>query len=343
MDPHSGEILAMATLPDFDPVEPIAVGLSEQRHREAVERLRNRVVSDSYEPGSIFKPFIAAPAVEAGLLRLDERFAIDGPTHRFGRRTIKDTHTYEKLTGHEIISKSSNIGMGMIGARCGNELLHEFVRRFGFGDPTGVRLPGEHGGLVQSLSRWTDYSTQSIPIGQEIGVTAIQIVTAFSAFCNGGVIYRPRIVRGVIDADGQTFEDNSRPIAVRRVLPEDLAREFRLCALVETVNNGTGDQAQIAGYQTFGKTGTAQVAFPDGRGYMPGEHAGSFVGGAPADDPRVVVLVTMYRPSGDKYYGGTVAAPAVAAIIADTLEYMRVPRDPTPAAGGQDTASLAAR
>jgi cell division protein FtsI/penicillin-binding protein 2 len=208
------------------------------------------------------------------------------------------------------------------------------VRRFGFGEPTGIRLPGEHGGLVLSLSHWTSYSTQSIPIGQEIAATPLQILAAFCALGNDGVLYRPRIVRGVIDPTGETREDASCPIEVRRVLAAEVARRFRLTALVDVVNDGTGEQAQIADYQVFGKTGTGQIARPDGRGYIPGAYVGSFVGGAPADHPRVAVLVSLYRPSTGEYYGGRVAAPTAAAIIADTLDYMQVPADrPLTAAG----------
>ncbi len=335
MDPLSGEVLAMVTLPDFDPAEPIPPGLAGAELEAAQELLRNRAISDSYEPGSIFKPFIAGPALGEGVVQIDEPFAVNGPTHRFGSRTILDVHAYGTLVLHQVISKSSNIGMGMLGARCGNELLHGFVRGFGFGERTGIRLPGEHDGLVQRFSRWNSYSTQSIPIGQEIAVTPIQLVTAFSVFCNDGMLYRPRIVRGVISATGETAEDNSRPVEVRRVLLSEVAREFRLRALVEVVNEGTGKRAQIADYQAFGKTGTAQVARPEGGGYVPGAHVGSFLAGAPAQRPRVAVLVSLYRPSSGKYYGGTVAAPPAAAIIADTLDYMQVP--PEPPAVGHDT------
>lgn len=327
MDPQAGEVLAMVTLPDFDPAQPFPSELTEAERDAAAERLRNRAICDSYEPGSIFKPFIAAPALDAGLTRIDESFAVNGPTRRFGRRTIHDVHPYGTLALHQVISKSSNIGMGLLGAQCGNEHLHEFVRRFGFGEPTGIRLPGEHSGLVQNLSRWTKYSTQSVPIGQEIALTPIQIVAAFSVFSNDGILYRPRIIRGVIDASGDIVEDDSRPIAIRRVLTPELAREFRLRALVEVVREGTGKLAQIADYQVFGKTGTAQVAAPDGRGYISGAYVGSFVGGAPAELPRVAVLVSLFRPSSGKYYGGTVAAAAVGGIIADTLAYMQVPPD----------------
>ena len=217
--------------------------------------------------------------------------------------------------------------MGMVGAKCGMERLYRYVRALGFGDITGVGLPGEHTGLVQDFSRWNpSFSPQSIPIGQEIAITPIQIVTAFSVFCNGGVLYRPRIVRGIIGPDGETLADYSRPVAVRRVIDERTADVFRKQALVETVTEGTGKTAKLDEYQVFGKTGTAQIARQGGgHGYLPGKYVGSFVGGAPSDHPRVVALVSIYKPSKEGYYGGTVAAPAVKEILADTLAYMRVP------------------
>ncbi len=344
MDPQSGEVLAMAVLPDFDPcdaVPPNFERLSEQQRTKAQEIWRNRAVSDSFEPGSVFKPFVASCALDEGLVRIDEVFAVNGPTHSFGRRTISDTHAYGSLTLHEIISKSSNIGMGLVGARCGMERLYHYVRLFGFGDITGVGLPGEHTGLVQDFSRWNpSFSPQSIPIGQEIAVTPIQIATGFSVFCNGGVLYRPRIIRGIIGPDGETLEDNSKPIALRRVLDEATSEMFRKRALVETVTDGTAKVAKLDEYQVFGKTGTAQIAnIGGGHGYLAGKYVGSFVGGAPSDHPRVVALVSIYKPSKEGYYGGTVAAPAVKEILADTLAYLRVPPEltvePEPTRGRQ--------
>ncbi|RMF73695.1 MAG: penicillin-binding protein 2 [Planctomycetota bacterium] len=328
LDPHTGEVLACAAAPSFDPRRPVPPGADAEQVEAALELTRNRAIADAYEPGSIFKPFIAAPAMQAGFARIDEAFAINGPTHVFGRRVIHDTHEYDTLTLAEIVSHSSNIGMGLIGARCGNARLYEFVRRFGFGDPTGVRLPGEHAGLLRPLESWGNYSTQSIPIGQELAVTPLQVAAAFAVFCNDGVLMRPRFVRGLVGPDGATVEDYSRPVAIRRVLEADVAREFRLRALVDTVNNGTGKRAQLDKWQVFGKTGTAQVAAPDGRGYIPRAYVGSFVAGAPAADPRLTVVVTLYRPNPSRaYYGGTVAAPTAAAILADALEYLHVPPD----------------
>ncbi len=338
MHPGSGEILAMATYPAFDPADPFPNAQVGPLAAEALEITRNRAIADAYEPGSIFKPFVAAPAVEARITRLDEVYAINGPQHKFGSRIINDTHAYGALTLREVISKSSNIGMGLLGARVGSPRLHEFVKRFGFGEATGVTLPGEHTGLVNPLASWTDYSDQSIPIGQEIGATPLQLLNAFSVFCNGGVLYRPRIVRGIIAADGTLVEDHSAPILVRRVLEVQTARKFRLEALVEAVRTGTGKRADIADYQVFGKTGTAQVASAIRRGYEPGAYVGSFLGGAPAEEPRAIAIVSIYKPSAGGYYGGTVAAPAVGAILADTLAYMGVPPEPHERAEGDTRA-----
>jgi cell division protein FtsI/penicillin-binding protein 2 len=334
IDPQTGEVLAMAVAPDFDPAEPYPPNfheLSEAQQATAMERWRNRAVADCFEPGSVFKPYVASCALDEGIVRIDEVFTINGPVRDFGVRTIHDTHPYGSLALHEVISKSSNIGMGMVGGRCGMARLNRFVRSFGFGDITGVGLPGEHTGLVQEFSKWNPlFSPQSIPIGQEIAVTPIQIVTAFSVFCNGGLLYRPRIVRGVIGADGTTVVDNSQPIAVRRVLDERTSEQFRKEALVETVTAGTGKSAKLDEYQVFGKTGTAQISRGGGHAYE-AKYVGSFVGGAPSDHPRVVALVSIYKPSKEGYYGGTVAAPAVREILAEALAYMQVPPELTPA------------
>lgn len=321
LDPWSGEVLGMATMPDFEPGAAVAGsggGLT-------VEALQNKAIGFSYEPGSIFKPFVAACALDEGVVELDEVFAVHGPARRFGGRTLHDAHAYDELAFWEVVSKSSNIGMGLLGARCGNERLHAYVRRFGFGERTGIDLSGEHEGQVLPLEAWTSFSTQSIPMGQELAVTPIQMVSAFAAFANGGVLYRPRIVRGVIGSSGETLLDNSRPVVVREVLGRETAEVFRQRALVEVVVSGTGKRAAIADYQVFGKTGTAQIARRGGGGYAAGAYVGSFVGGAPADLPRLVAIVSLYKPSGGKYYGGTVAAPAVGAILADSLAYMQVP------------------
>ncbi len=334
MDPQSGEVLAMASWPDFDPSDPLPRGfltMTVGQRERAKEIWRNRAVSDSYEPGSVFKPFIASQAMDEGVVRIDEVFRIDGPVHDFGRRQIRDTHAYGSLALHEVISKSSNIGMGLVGARCGKERLYRYVRMMGFGDVTGIGLPIEHAGQVRPLEDWNpSFSLQSIPIGQEIAVTPIQLVAAFSTFCNGGVLLRPRIVRGVIGPDGSMLEDDSRPIPIRRVLSEQTSELFRRQALVETVVSGTAQVAALPEYQVFGKTGTAQIASGRGGGYEGGQYVGSFIGGAPADHPRAVALVSIYKPSKEGYYGSVVAAPSVREILRETLAYMQVPPELEP-------------
>lgn len=330
LDPKSGEVLAMAIYPDFDPAEPIPAGLTDKQAAAAAERLRNHAIAYQFEPGSIFKPFIAAPALEDGITRIGETFAINGPARQFGVRTIHDTKPYDVLLFEEVISKSSNIGMALIGMRCGNSRLHRYVRAWGFGDATGVTLPGEATGMVNDFSRWGPFTTQSIPMGQEIAVTPLQVVTAFAAFCNDGILMRPRIVRGIVNAAGETLWDNSQPIAVRRVLESETVRTFRREALVRVVESGTGSRARFAGYQVFGKTGTAEIAGGRGKGYLDHQYVGSFVGGAPADDPRACVVVSIYKPdAGVAYYGGTVAAPAAGRILGGTLNYLGVPPDAT--------------
>jgi len=327
MDPDSGEILAMAVTPDFDPDAPIRPDAEGRELDAEFERIRNHAIADQFEPGSIFKPFVAGPAVSDEQASLDEQFEINGPTHAFGTRIVHDTHPHAVLELASILSKSSNIGMAMLGEKLGAERVHDYVARFEFGRRTGIRLPGEHSGALHALRDWTRYSVQSVPFGQEVAVTPIQVLRAFLAFCNDGLLYQPRIVRAVLRADGSVRKDYSQPVVVRRVMRAEAVRDLRRRALVEVVNSGTGTRAQLADYQVFGKTGTAQIARRDGRGYEPGAYVGSFMGGAPADNPRLAVLVSLYHPRGGKYYGGTVSAPAAREILADGLAYLHVPRD----------------
>ena len=329
MDPHSGEVLAMATTPAFDPAQPIPLGVTAEspdfpRYRD---RLRNRAVADSFEPGSMFKTVIFSSALDHGFVQIGEQIAVDGPARVLSGRTIHDSGvTLGTVPAERIIYKSSNIGMAIIGMRCGNANLHEWSRAFGFGAQTGIQLPGEHPGLVLPLSTWTRYSMQSVSFGQEVAVTPLQMLTAFSVLCNGGLLYRPRIVRGVVAADGQVLADFTQPEPRRRVLDPDTVAVFRREALVPVVSpEGTGRHAILPDYQAFGKTATAQIALPGGRGYENGAYMSSFVCGAPADNPQAAVLVSVCRPMGRSYYGGTVAAPAAAAILADTLAYLHVP------------------
>ncbi len=323
MAPKTGEVLALGNVPTFD----------LDRYMDFPKNARcNRVIVSPVEPGSTFKPFIAAAALAEKVTWCGEEIFCHHGLYRAGRRRLHDHHPYGNLTFEKVVIKSSNIGMAILGERLGNARLHEYIRRFGFGRKTGIELPGEDRGLVVPLDKWTSYSTTSLPMGQEIAVTGIQLATAFSAVVNGGLLLKPRVVRAVVDSEGRLVRDLSGPVVVRRVLPESVARRIGQDILVRVVNEGTGRRAKLAGYQVLGKTGTAQIARDDGPGYEPDAYVSSFVGAAPAEDPAVLVYLNVVRPDRRiAYYGGTVAAPAVGEILAKTLPYLGVPpKEPEP-------------
>ncbi len=322
MRPGNGEILAMATSPGFEP---------EAYQDYPASRYRNRVLTDPVEPGSVFKPFVAAAALADEVVTLDEVFFCHNGLFVEGGRQLHDHHPYGDLTFQDILVKSSNIGMALVGQRLGNERMYGYLRRFGFGRRTGIDLSGEDAGLMAPLHRWTTYSTTSLPMGHEIAATPIQLARAFCAFANGGKLVRPRVVQSIVDAAGREVRrfDDSEPAP--RILSESLAALVKDQLLIEVVRRGTGKAAGLDGYQVFGKTGTAQMAMRGGGGYEPGAYIASFVGGAPAYAPQVVVLVSVVRPNPAKgYYGGTVAAPLAGAILDHTLRYLNVPPERSP-------------
>ncbi len=333
MSPKTGEVLAMASLPTFAPAH---------YQDYPVDARRNLAVTDPVEPGSTFKPFILAAALAHGVVQPDERIDCHDGYWYFGRRRIRDTKPRGVLLLEDIVVKSSNIGMALLGERLGNAALHQAVSDFGFGARTGLGLPGESRGLVRPVSQWTTYSTVSVAFGQEIGVTPIQMANAFCSVVNGGILLQPRIVRVVMSPDGRVSESNDQPRPLRRVLPVDVARFLQQRVLVRVVTDGGGIDAALPDYQVLGKTGTAQVARLEGGGYEPDAYVSSFIGAAPAEDPEVVVLVMIYRPNpAIGYYGRKVAAPGVRAILADTLAYLGVPTRPA-SRPGYDTPVLAA-
>ncbi len=317
MSPQTGEVLALANVPTFD--------LNDYANYPESARC-NVAIQAPFEPGSTFKPIVAAAALAEKVTWPGERIFCHHGLYKAGRRRLHDHHPFGTLTFEQVVVKSSNIGMAILGQRLGNERLHAYIRRFGFGRPTGVELPGEDGGIVLPLRRWTSYSTTSLPMGQELAVTQIQLAAAFSAIVNDGVLLRPRVVRGVIGADGSVKEDRSKPAVVGRVLSEATASKMAEDILVRVVEEGTGRRAKLAGYRVSGKTGTAQIARRGGGGYEPDAYVSSFVGAAPAGDPEVLVYLMVIRPVKRLgYYGGTVAAPAVREILIKTLGYLGVP------------------
>jgi cell division protein FtsI (penicillin-binding protein 3) len=308
MDPNTGDILAMVSYPDYDP---------NSYSRATPDQTRNRCIADWYEPGSSFKPFTLAALLTTGAATPETRFFCENGFCSFGGHKVRDVHGYGSLTLKEVIVKSSNIGIIKSAALLGPRSLSAWLRAFEFGRKTGVELPGESAGLLRPLNQWTSYSMSSIPMGQEIAVTGIQLIKGFCTFANGGYIVKPRIVLGIATPDGKIplkYFDSQK----RQFLPEPIAKKIGGDILAEVVNSGTATSARLATYRIAGKTGTSQIALANGRGYEPGAFVGTFIGMAPVESPRFVALVSLGRPQR-AHYGGTVSAPAVAQILERSL------------------------
>jgi cell division protein FtsI (penicillin-binding protein 3) len=312
MDPNDGSILAMASAPTFDP----------NRFRDfSPVAWRNRNVQDVYEPGSTFKIVTAAAGLEERLVTPSQVIDCGNGAITIANITINehDGHRYGLLSFEDVIVNSSNVGTVRVALTLGEQRLYEWIRKFGFGERTGLPLPGEEGGLLRPTQKWTAVSPASISIGQEIGVTPLQITRAVGAVATGGLLVEPRIVQRVVDDAGHTVYEPPRA-APRRVMSEKTAAVLNEI-LKSVVSRGTGEKAALAEHVVAGKTGTAQKA---GRGgYMAGHYVGSFGGYVPADNPRLVMLVVIDEPRGE-HYGGAVAAPVFKEIAEATLRYMGV-------------------
>jgi len=316
--PKTGAILAMVSLPDFDPAE---FNLTDPNNR------RNRILTDEFEPGSIIKPLVAAIALDTGAVNKVEKIFCENGNYRgrgFGR-IGEYRRGFGDLSVREILVESSNIGMAKIGQRLGKDRLYKGLRLFGFGKKTGIDAPGEADGLLRPAHKWTGYSVTRIPFGQEITVTAIQLVRAFCILANHGRLVRPFLVKAIIDNDGEITE-LKRPLPpVGYVVRPEVAEWIVSDAMVGVVNEGTGKRAKLEKWQVFGKTGTANIAKSDKRGYSDSDYVASFIAGAPAEDPAIVVLVSIRKPNkklGKGYTGGVVASPAAGKIIEKTLSYL---------------------
>ncbi len=324
MDPWTGAILAMVSLPDYDPVN---FATTPQ------DLMRNRSLTDPFEPGSIFKPIVAAIALDADAIGYDEKF--DCENGYYARYKIGEfgNHQYGHLAVREILMHSSNIGMAKIALKMGQKKLYDGLKLFGFSSKTGIDLPGEAPGLVWPLSEWErGWSETRISYGHEVMVTPLQICRAYSIFANGGYVVKPHVVRAIVDTQGTIIEDRRPAIKTGYVLKKEVADWMVQKALSDVVNEGTGDQAALKNCQVFGKTGTANIALSTG-GYDTTNYVASFAGGAPAEKPAVVVLVSIRKPNralGKGYSGGRVAAPVVRDILENTLNYLGVLNSPAP-------------
>ncbi len=313
MDPGTGQVLAMANLPTLNANRFPKSNLGERR---------NRAVVDQFEPGSTFKIVTMAAALEHGAVRPDQRFDCENGALRFLGTVFHDSSPHEILSARQIMQHSSNIGMIKIGRALEPTALSNTIAEFGFGSATGIELPGEARGMFSSVDRWTDYSRASLMFGHEISVTALQMASAISVVANRGVLVPPRILLGERGADGR-LEPAPSP-GGRRVISAGTARHLS-AMLEDTVTDGTGVNARVAGYRVAGKTGTAQKIVD--RKYSKTEYVASFGGFAPVHDPRLTVLVVLDSPKMGRHHGNTASAPAFSRIMADALAYLRIPSE----------------
>ena len=308
--PATGEILALANYPTFDPNK-----VSESKDMAR----RNYAVETTFEPGSIFKLVTYSGALEERLIRPDTLIDCGGGEIRIADRVIHDGH-YGTLTASQALAKSSNVAAIKIGMRLGNERLARYIQAFGFGQRTGIELPAEARGLLRDASQWGPTTIGSIPMGHEVGVTAVQAVAAFATIANGGVYIAPHLVDRVTSSSGDLLEQHKSQS--RRVVSEQTAAELK--AMLEgVVVKGTGKRAQISGYRAAGKTGTAQKVDEVTKRYSKTRYVASFAGFAPVENPEVACIVSLDEPRG-AYHGGDAAAPVFAQVVADTLQILGV-------------------
>lgn len=317
MNPNTGEILAMANWPRFNP---------NKAGESSSDARLNRAVSAIYEPGSTFKLITLAAALDQGVTRPDEVFDCEnGRVYVAGKR-IRDHKPFGLLNVRQILALSSDVGAIKIALRLGAPRFYDYIRAFGFGEHTGVALPWESGGMLESVREWRSYMIGPISMGQGVGVTPLQLVTAVSAIANGGTWYQPKIVEELRRGDRVVPPKAKSAVqAPRRVIRPETAATMR--QLMEgVVLNGTGPKARLDGWTSAGKTGSAQKIDPNTGRYSPTQYIASFTGFAPINDPAVTILVSLDSPVG-LHEGGEVAAPVFKRIAEDVLAYLDVPRD----------------
>jgi cell division protein FtsI (penicillin-binding protein 3) len=307
MDPRSSEVLAMANWPPVDPAD-----LSEAGE----EDLLNRATGFTYEPGSTFKAFTVAAALEDRAVTPTSAFTLE-PTIKVADRTIEESHPRgtETLSVAQILAYSSNVGAVTIGLQLGSERFSRWIARFGFGRPSGVQFPAEEQGIVPELDEYSGSTMGNLPLGQGLSVTPMQMMAGYQAIANGGIMRRPQLIERIGD------EDVSEPKG-RRVIGVEVAAQVREMLEGVLAPGGTASEVSVPGYTLAGKTGTAEVA--ENGAYSETKYVASFIGFAPAQDPRLLVSVIVDQPQGE-IYGGSVAAPAFGTIAGFALPYLGVP------------------
>ena len=314
LDPHTGEILALANAPTFDP-NNAGASTPQSRLNEALQNI--------YEPGSTFKIVAYSAAIEEGLVKPDDHIDCQMGSIMVAGRLVHDGHAFGTLTIADALAKSSNVAAIKLGLRVGDKRMYDFMKLYGFGSRTGVELPGETAGLLRPVARWQPSSMGSLAMGQEVGVTPLQMAAAFGALANAGVRISPHIVREIRGDDGSIVYRASPE--QRRVVSAETAQALR--RMLEGVTlNGTAKKAQLEGYTAAGKTGTAQKIDPKTKTYSSTKFIGSFVGFAPVENPAVVIIVVIDEPAG-AYHGGDVAAPVFRDIAEQILPGLNVAPD----------------
>jgi cell division protein FtsI (penicillin-binding protein 3) len=317
MDPWTGEILALANQPTYDP---------NTYQKSGAAARRDRAVTDAFEPGSVFKVILAAGGLEEGVIRPGDRFFGENGAIEVSGVTIRDHEKHGWLTVREILTQSSNVGAIKIGQKLGKSLYYHYISSFGFGSLTGLDLPGETPGLMRRPKSWSALSLSVLSMGQEISVTPVQIATAFSAVANGGNLVRPHVVHALTAQDGSLSREVD-PAVIRRVISAETAQTL-LEMLRGVVEDGTGKEAALEEYTVAGKTGTAQKMDPATGRYSHQKIVASFVGAVPAESPRLVILVLIDEPEALRW-GGSIAAPTFREIARDALQYLQVPPSPS--------------
>jgi len=318
MAPASGEVLALAHYPVFNP----------NRYRDFERELwRNRAVTDAFEPGSTMKMFSVAAAIDSGVCSPATIFYCENGRYRIGKNTVHDTKPHGWLSLQQIVKYSSNIGTVKIGEQLGNHQLYNYLRAFGFGQRSGIGCPGETPGSLSPFKTWSAIDAGAISFGQGLAVSAIQLITAASAIANDGVLMKPLLIREITDPSGQTLE-RFAPEPVRRVISSHSAATVRRILETVTTEGGTGINAALEGYAVSGKTGTAQKIDDSGT-YAKGRYLTSFLGFVPADQPVLAILVIVDEPQSQNY-GGIAAAPAFRQIALETLSYLNIAPGPDP-------------
>ena len=313
MDPKTGDVLAMAQTPVFDP---------NLFRRAEPAHWRNRLLTDVLEPGSTMKPLLIAAALDLGKVRANQVWDGMHGRIRVGRKWITDVHGVKEMTTLEIIQRSSNVGAVQVAQRIGKQHFHSYLRAYGLGEPTGIGLRGEQGGTLHDYKRWGQIHLATHAYGYNLSVTPLQMVRAISTIANGGNLMRPRLVKKVTDARGKTVE--AFPVrVVRRVLQERAANQAKRGMVMVTQKGGTGRRARIPGFVVAGKTGTANKVDPLVGGYSKTKVTSSFEGFVPAQDPRLAMYIVIDEPK-EARYGGVVAAPIFASIAREALPYLGV-------------------